>query len=330
MLETLFAHLWVVIGFLVLGMVCLVKGADWMIDGASAMAKRFGISDLVIGLTVLAFGTSAPEFVVNMVSVADGATELAITNALGSNIINVYVVLGITALCYPVISKKRLRDFDIPMSLIAGVVLLLAMHIPSFLKDDPDGGIGRLGGILLMCMFCYYIFNTARNAKDHEAEETEQVEIHTMSLGKAIFLLIFGMAVLVVGAEMTVKSAVNLATRMGISEGVIGLTVIALGTSLPELATSVIAALKHNSDIALGNVFGSNIFNIVIVLGTSAVIRPLPPYSGLMLDVWMVIAGSALVWLILKTNRERKVPRWGGALLLVVYAAYLTYRLMAL
>ena len=319
---------WVGAICIVVGFVALVKGADWLVDGASAIAKRFGISDLVIGLTVVAFGTSMPEFVVNMVSVAEGSTDLALTNILGSNIINTFVILGLTALVYPIVSQKRARDFDIPMSIIAGVLVLIfvAVQLPF---GETERGVGRIGGVILLLMFCYFLYNTFRHAKDHP-EETDAESYRPMDARRAVALMLGGFVGLVVGGELIVKSAVDIATRMGVSEAVIGLTIVALGTSLPELATSVIAAMKHNSDIALGNVFGSNIFNVFFVLATSATICPLPAYDGIELDACIAALGSIIVWLAVKTNHERKIQRWAGALLLIVYAGFLTYRLMQL
>lgn len=319
---------WILAASLIIGLVLLVKGADWLVDGASGLAKRFGISDLVIGLTVVAFGTSMPEFVVNMVSVADGATDLAITNILGSNIINTYVILGLTALVYPVVSQKRSRDFDIPMSMIAGI-LVFAMVMLTSPFGEAQRGLSRLGGILLLVLFCYFLYNTFRHAKDHPDETTAE-EVKPMKVWKAVLLIIVGLVGLVVGGEMIVKSAVKIATDLGVSEAIIGLTIVALGTSLPELATSVVAAFKKNCDIALGNVIGSNIFNVFFILGTSAVIRPLPAYNGIEIDAWVAAVGSMLVWLFVKTNKEREVKRWGGAILLLVYAGYLTYRLLTM
>ena len=334
MIESLLAYGWyVAVILIILGFVALVKGADYLVDGASAIAKRFGISDLVIGLTVVAFGTSMPEFVVNMVSVAEGTTDLAITNIVGSNIINTFVILGLTALVYPIASQKRSRDFDIPLSIIAGILVFVAVWASDFFHM-PVYGINRLSGILLLLIFCYFLYNTFRHAKDHPEEEEEKnspqpsPQEREISVRRAICLVIGGLVGLVVGGELIVKSAVDLATRMGVSEAIIGLTIVALGTSLPELATSVIAATKHNSDIALGNVFGSNIFNVFFVLGTSAVVRPLPAYNGIELDAWMAALGSIVVWLAIKTNHERKIQRWAGALLLLIYAGYLTYRLL--
>ena len=313
---------------LIVGLVLLVKGADWLVDGASAIAKRFGISDLAIGLTVGAFGTSMPEFVVNMVSVAEGSTDLAITNILGSNIINTFVILGVTALIYPVTSQRRSRNFDIPMSIIAGVLVFACVALRSpFGEVCP--GISRMGGIILLVLFAYFLFNTFRHAKDHPDEigDSENAT-KPIGVGLALLLVLLGLAGLVVGGEMIVKSAVQIATNLGVSEAIIGLTVVALGTSLPELATSAMAAFKHNSDIALGNVIGSNIFNVFFVLATSAVVRPLPSYDGIVLDAWTAAVGSMLVWLFVKTNKQRQIKRWGGAVLLIVYAGYLTYRLL--
>ena len=330
MIESVLSYGWWVGAILiVVGFVALVKGADWLVDGASSIAKHFGISDLVIGLTVVAFGTSMPEFVVNMVSVANGSTDLAITNILGSNIINTFVILGLTALVYPIASQKRSRDFDIPLSIIAGVLVFVAVWSSGYFHFQMYG-INRINGIILLLVFCYFLYNTFRHAKDHP-EDVQNEDIPTnqeLPVRRAIALMLGGFVGLVVGGELIVKSAVDIATRCGVSEAIIGLTIVALGTSLPELATSVIAAAKHNSDIALGNVIGSNIFNVFFVLGTSAVVHPLPAYEGIELDALMVAFGSIIVWFAVKTNHERKIQRWAGALLLLSYTGYLTYRLI--
>lgn len=332
MIESLLSYgWWVAIVFIIVGFVALVKGADYLVDGASSIASRFGISDLIIGLTVVAFGTSMPEFVVNMVSVAEGSTDLAITNILGSNIINTFVILGLTALVYPVVSQKRSRDFDIPMSIIAGVLVFVfvAVQLPF---GECNRGIGRFGGVVLLLFFCYFLYNTYRHAKDHPKDAMNEIASEEVKKNiptrKAVALILAGFVGLVVGGELIVQSAIDIARRMGVSEAIIGLTIVALGTSLPELATSVIAAFKRNSDIALGNVIGSNIFNVFFVLGTSATIRPLPAYDGIELDAVMVTLGSIIVWLAIQTDKKHKIQRWAGALLLLVYAAYLTYRLL--
>lgn len=328
MIEQLLAHgIWVAIVLIIVGFVALVKGADWLVDGASALAKRFGISDLIIGLTVVAFGTSMPEFVVNMVSVAHGTTDLAITNILGSNIINTFVILGLTALVYPIASQKHSRNFDIPLSIIAGFLVLVMVAISSPVESTRS--ISRIGGVLLLAFFVFFLYDAFQHAKDHTEKETEiKVNKDQMTITKAILLMLCGLAGLTIGGELIVDSAVDIAARCGVSQAIIGLTIVALGTSLPELATSVIAAHKHNCDIAIGNVFGSNIFNVFFVLGTSAVIRPLPAYEGIELDAFMAALGSIIVWLALRTNKERVLQRWGGAVLLLVYASYLTYRLL--
>ena len=327
MIESLRSYgLWVGIVFIIIGFIALVKGADWLVDGASAIAKRFGISDLVIGLTVVAFGTSMPEFVVNMVSVAHGSTELALTNILGSNIINTFVILGLTALVYPLASQKHSRDFDIPLSVIAGVIVfvLVAVNLPI---GESGKGVGRIGGLILLAIFIFFLYFTFVHAKEHPDETEESVK--PMAVGKAIVLIVVGLIGLAVGGELIVESAVDIATRMGVSEAIIGLTIVALGTSLPELATSIIAAFKHKADIAIGNVFGSNIFNVFFVLGTSAVIHPLPAYDGIELDAWMAAIGSIVVQVALLTNAKLELNRWAGALLVLMYGGYLTYRLMS-
>lgn len=322
------ANVWIGIVLIILGFIGLIKGADWLVDGASAIAKRFGISDLVIGLTVVAFGTSMPEFVVNMISVAHGSTDLAITNILGSNIINTFVILGLTAAIYPIATQERTRNFDIPMSIVAGIIVVVCILLRPVLTGE-ERGIDWISGIILLLIFIYFLVNTFLHAKHNPDDPgVEEVEIKPISPVKSVILILLGLAGLVIGGELIVKSAVNIATRLGVSEAIIGLTIVALGTSLPELATSVIAAYKHNSDIAIGNVFGSNIFNVFFVLGTSACINPLPAYDGIELDACMAALGGIITWLVVKANHDRKVTRWGGIILLVVYSSYLTYRLM--
>ncbi len=322
-MELLLTNIWFLIGLLIVGFVLLIFGADWLVAGASGLAKRFNVSDLVIGLTVVAFGTSMPEFVVNMASVADGATDLAITNVLGSNIINTFVILGVTALVYPIFSQKRTRDFDIPVSAFAAILVFIFV---SYTWNQTDTGISRWGGVMLLVFFLMWLYLTLRHAKDHPAEQ-EVGTVKPMKLWKAIMLIIAGLAGLVIGGQAIVKSAVQIATNVGVSQSIIGLTIVALGTSLPELATSVVAAIRKNSDIALGNVVGSNIFNVFFILGTSAVVCPLPSYNGLQVDALMAAMGGALVWILIKSSRKRRITRLGGGILLFCYAIYLIYRL---
>lgn len=314
---------WILAIALIVGFVLLVMGADWLVDGAAGLAKRWGVSNLVIGLTVVAFGTSMPEFVVNLVSVIDGTTDIAITNILGSNIINTFVILGLTALVYPISSQKHSRDFDIPMSIIAGIIVFTSVVIQ--VPFEQGRNITFIGGIVLLSLFCLFMWQSVKYAKEN-VDETD--EIKPMKIWKAILLILLGIVGLVIGGELIVKSAVKIASNLGVSDAIIGLTVVALGTSLPELATSVVAAAKKNCDLALGNVIGSNIFNVFFILGVSAVIRPLPAYQGVELDAWIAVLGSILVWIFVKTNKEREIKRWEGGILLLVYAAYLTIRLL--
>ena len=307
--------------FLVVGLVLLVKGADWLVDGASKLAKRLGVTDLVIGLTIVAFGTSMPEFVVNMVSVADGATDLAITNILGSNIINTLVILGCSALVCPLVAQRSTLRLDIPLNIVAGVLVLVFVFISSPMEPK---GLSRVEGLALLVVFAAFLVYTFYTAK---ADATTTPESTPFPLWKCVVLILAGLVGLVVGGEMIVKSAVAIARYCGVAEAVIGLTIVALGTSLPELATSVVAAFKHNNDIAIGNVVGSNIFNVFFILGTSAIIKHLPVYPGIEIDAALVAVSALAVWLLL-CNKNRSINRWGGVLLLVIYAGYLTYRLL--
>ena len=301
---------------LVVGFVLLICGADWLVNGASGLARRFHVSNLVIGLTIVAMGTSMPELVVNIVSVNSGTTDMAITNVLGSNILNVFLILGSTALLYPIVSQATSRKVDIPLAMAAGLMVLLF----GVFCD----GIPRWGGILLLCIFAGFMVYTFFHAK---ASSDEERPLKPMQVWKALLLIIVGLGGLIVGGEMIVKSSVHIASTMGVSEAIIGLTIVALGTSLPELATSLIAAAKKNSDIALGNVVGSNIFNVFMILGCTATIKPLPAYSGFLADSLMATLGCVLVWLFVTTNKRHRLCWWHGAILLVVYGGYLGFRL---
>ena len=308
---------------IVFGFIFLLLGAEGLVDGASGLAKRFGISNLVIGMTVVAFGTSMPEFVVNMLSVAEGQTDLALTNIVGSNIINIFVILGLTALVYPIASARSARVFDIPMNILAGVVVLVAVLVTLPFESVP--GMSRLSGVILLLIFGIFMYHSVKTAK---AEPDSTADFKPMPLAKALIYIVLGLAGLIIGGEMIVRGSVRVATELGVPDAIIGLTIVALGTSLPELATSVVAATKHNCDLALGNIVGSVSFNVFFILGTSALIRPLPAYEGIILDGIMATLGAVLVWLGVISNRQHQLKRWHGALLLTVYAAYLTYRLI--
>lgn len=328
---------WIAVVAIIIGFVLLIYGADWLVDGASALAKRYGVSSLVIGLTVVAFGTSMPEFVVSIIAAMQENTEIAITNILGSNSINVFVILGLSALIYPVSSQVQARKFDIPWSLLAGtLVLFFATYTrPMNLQwgdfgyfNLVEGFISGIGGWVLLVCFGIFLWHSFRCAKG--GDDDDQSEIKTMTAGKAVLFILIGLIGLMIGGELIVNSATSLATQMDVSDAIIGLTIVALGTSLPELATSCIAAAKHNSDLALGNVIGSNIFNVFFILGTSAVIHPLPTYDGLWLDAFMVALSSIMVMAFVYFTKKHEIKRWHGAMLLLVYAVYLTYRIATL
>ena len=304
---------------IIVGFVLLIYGADWLVSGSSALASRFGVSSLVIGLTVVAFGTSMPEFIVSTIAAVENNTEIAITNILGSNSINTLIILGFTALIYPISSVKSCRKFDIPLSLAAGVLVLVLVWL-------GGGAIQRWGGIVFLALFIWFMARNLSIAKQKSSDEIE--EKHTFPVWKMLLLILVGLAGLVLGGELVVRGATFAAQAIGVSDAVIGLTVVALGTSLPELATSCMAAAKKNCDLALGNVIGSNIFNVFFILGTGAVIHPLPSYDGMWLDAVMVIVGSLMVMMYVYLTKNHEIKRWHGALMILVYAVYLTYRLM--
>jgi cation:H+ antiporter len=303
---------------IIAGFILLIFGADFLVDGAVGMAKRFNVPNLIIGLTIVAFGTSAPELVVNLVAAFDPTTtDLALTNIIGSNTINTFVILGAAAMVYPIKSQTGSRKFDIPVSLAAPVAVLLLAF---------DREVSRIDGIILLGVFSFFMYATARKvlrARPAQSEERPDNEGKRKSMWLYTVMIIGGLVMLMIGGQMIVASATNIAESLGIRQAVIGLTIVALGTSLPELATSVVAAAKKNSDIALGNVIGSNIFNVFFVLGISALIRPLPAYINMETDLTVAALGSLLVLIFVSTNRSYEIKRWAGILLLLIYAVYL-------
>ncbi|MDD2786222.1 MAG: calcium/sodium antiporter [Patescibacteria group bacterium] len=306
--------------FFVIGMVLLLKGADWLVDGSSALAKRLKISDIVIGLTVVAFGTSAPEFVVNLVSSWQGHTQLAIGNILGSNIANMLLILGVAGTIYPLTVKRQTIWKEIPFSLLAALVVwILANDV--LLDHAGLSALSRIDGLILLCffvIFLYYVVNVALSSKFEKADD-----IKSISLGKSFGLTLIGLIGLTLGGKLVVDQAVSMATALGISQSIIALTIVALGTSLPELLTSAIAAYKHKSDIAIGNVVGSNIFNIFWVLGVSAVIRPLPFDPASNIDVLVGVGASALLFAFMFIGKRHVLQRWQAGLFVALYMGYL-------
>lgn len=307
--------------FILIGFVLLIFGANYLVDGASGLAKRFNVSNLIIGLTVVAFGTSAPELVVNLIAAINpGTTDIALTNIIGSNMINTYVILGAAAVVFPIISQKSSRRFDIPLSLIAPVAVLLLSY---------NGLLSLIDGLVLMLFFIWFMYSNISKAIKHPEDEQSE-NFKPMKIWKALLMIFGGLAALIGGAQLVVPAATNIAVQFGISQSIIGLTIVALGTSLPELATSVVAAFKKNSDIALGNVIGSNIFNVFFILSTSAIIRPLPSYSGMEIDLIFTALGSVLTLLFVYSSKDRSIKRWGGIAFLLAYALFLYWKISQL
>ena len=309
------------------GFVILIKGADLLVDGASAIARRFNISDLVIGLTVVAFGTSTPELFVNIVASVGGNTEIAIGNVLGSNICNVLLILGISAIICPLTVSKGTVWKEIPFSLLAVIVLGL-MANDRMIDGGGSSLLTRIDGLVLLAfftIFLYYSFSIARAVEGME----ELLPVKPLSLAKSFLLIITGLVGLALGGKWIVDGAITIAGSIGMSESLVGLTIVAVGTSLPELATSAMAAYKKNIEIAVGNVVGSNIFNIFFVLGISATIKPLPFRAQSNLDIGVAIASSLFLFLFMFTGKKRSLDRWEGIVSLFLYSGYITFLIIS-
>jgi len=309
---------------LVIGFVLLVKGADMFVDGASSVAKKFRIPAFVIGLTIVAFGTSAPELAVSITAAMKGSNDIAIGNVVGSNIFNTLVVLGASAAITPIAVEKGMIKKDYPLSIFAAVLLgVLAMD--TILFKAPEMSLSRVDGVILLVAFAAFMYMTVKAGIDGRNNQEEE-EIEVMPLPKSLIYIVLGLAGIVFGGDMSVEGAKEIARFFGLSEALIGLTIVAFGTSLPELVTSVIAARKGESDIAVGNVIGSNIFNIFLILGTSATILPMTVSNTYLYDIGMLIAVMLLTYLpIAKT---KKVSRGMGITMVLVYVAYTVYLIM--
>lgn len=309
---------------LIVGFAMLIKGADFFVDGAAGVADKFGIPQIIIGLTIVAFGTSAPEAAVSITSALKGSASLAVGNVLGSNIMNVLLILGLTAVIRPIKMQAQTYKYELPFVMFSTVLMAVLGYI--------GGSINLVDGIILwvfMILFMVYLFKAAKSGKTDLVDVPE--EGNETAKPKPIWLLIVlilvGGAMIVLGSNFTVDSASYIAGKFGMSERLIGLTIVAFGTSLPELVTSVIAARKGNSDIAIGNIIGSNIFNILFILGTTALITNIPYASNFNFDA--VVALAALIILfVLVSNKEKVLKRWGGAVMLASYAAYFAYILI--
>lgn len=305
---------------LIIGFVMLIKGADWFVDGAAGIADKLHIPQLIIGLTIVAMGTSAPEAAISISASIQGSADIAVGNILGSNILNVLIILGITSIITPLAVQKSTVKYEIPFVIIISIIFAL---IGLF-----DNSIGLIDGILLWVLFIAYIaylfIMTKKGKIQADEPNDEDNDKKPKKVWQLILFGIIGIALVVLGSNITVNAATEIATMFGMSERFIGLTIVALGTSLPELVTSITAALKKNADIAIGNIVGSNIFNILFVIGTSALITPVAYQSQFLVDSIFCIA-TAMLLLLLVLNKDKKLKRWGGILMLICYAGYFVY-----
>ncbi|MBQ1854595.1 MAG: calcium/sodium antiporter [Prevotella sp.] len=310
--------------YIVIGVVLVLWGADRLTDGAVGIATRLNIPQIVIGLTIVAMGTSMPEFCVSLVSALKGTADLAVGNVVGSNVFNALLIVGVTALVAPMTILRQTVRKDIPFALVASMLLVLMCL---------DGTLSRIDALVLLALFGFFMYVTLQaglSAKkaDKQAASDEPAEAQApMSWLRASLFIIIGLGCLIGGSNLFVGGATAVATELGISDAVVGLTVVAMGTSLPELATSVVAARKGNSGIAIGNALGSNVFNILLILGLTGAITPLTLQGITTLDLTMLVVSMMLLWLFSFTKLT--IERWEGALLTTIFVAYMTYLVMA-
>lgn len=310
---------------LVFGLGIVVLGSNYLVEGASSLAKRLRISDLVIGLTIVAFGTSTPELTVSLYAALQGKTDIAIGNVLGSNIFNACMILGIAAAIHPVQVQRTSVRVEIPLSILAAIVLAICAN-DAWLDGQASSALTRTDGLIFLCffvVFIYYTFSVAQTAQEDPMDQEAGAKF--MPMWKSISFVVLGLVGLYFGGKFMVDGAVEIAQMFGLSEQIIGLTIIAAGTSVPELATSATAAFKRNSDIAIGNVVGSNIFNIFGILGISATISPLPFSPASNPDLLMTILSSLLIFVLVFTGKGRRVSQKEGWFLMAVYIAYVVY-----
>lgn len=301
---------------LIIGFGILIKGADWLVDGASALARKHKISELAIGLTIVAFGTSMPEFVVNTFAAYQLNADIAFGNIIGSNIFNLFAILGIAGLITPLLVQSSTVWKEIPLSFLAAFLLFLLAN--SVFSQDQT--LSRIDGIILLVFFCFFLYYVFWQLK------TENIEVDVtqkkFSNFKIWIFIILGLTSLIVGGRLVVTNSVKIAEILGISQTIIGLTIVAVGTSLPELATSVVAAIKKNNDIAVGNIIGSNIFNIFLILGVSAVIQPLNFNQSFNRDLYLLGFGTILLFIAMFLGKKHKLDRWEAGVLLLIYIGY--------
>ena len=315
------------IGKFIIGLLLIVKGADWLTDGASSIARKFNISTLVIGLTIVAFGTSAPELVVSSMAAVSGETDIAIGNVVGSNIFNTLAIMGVTAMIAPVPVKKNNIRYEVPLAIIASVAIFV-MANDVLLNGDVSNLISRGEGIILLCFFAIflaYTFAIARNGIDTN-NSSEDANVKVIPVWKSILLFLVGLGCLVFGGDTMVDGASGIASALGVSQSVIALTIVSAGTSFPELMTSIVAARKGDTDMAMGSVVGSNIFNIFLILGTAATISPLGGGNITMVDYGMLLFSAVILWMACTWGKEyHKVTRTEGTMLALCMIAYYVY-----
>lgn len=304
---------------LILGFLLLIKGADFFVDGSSSIAKKFKIPPMVIGLTLVAFGTSAPELAVSIDAALALSNGLVFGNVIGSNIANTLLILGLSAAITPISISKKTIFKEMPFLIVSTIAM--AVMAMDKLIDNSRNLLSRVDGMILLLLFVIYFFSMIEMIVNNKEKDSEEVE--SMPLLKSSVLTVFGLIAIVMGADLTVTSAVSIAALFGLSETLIGLTVVAVGTSLPELITSVVAAKKGENDIAIGNIIGSNVFNILLVLGVSAIINPIIISSRNYIDLVILIIATVTTMLIMFTGS--KISKWEGRLMYLAYFGYIAY-----
>lgn len=309
----------------VVGFVLLIKGADWLVAGSASIAKKFNVSDLVIGLTIVSMGTSMPELIVNVLASSNDVSEIAIGNVIGSNIANILLILGVAAFIFPLKIKESTIFSEIPYSIIALLLVAFAANAPIF-NPDYQLFISRWDGLIFLFFFGLFMVYIIKLARGGRADLLEDAPDEILPMGKSIIFVILGMVGLFFGGVWVVDGAVAIAKEFGLSENMIGLTIVAIGTSLPELVTSAMAAYKKNTDIAIANVIGSNIFNLLWVLGLSAIIRPMEYDPAINVDMVVLLAASCLIlFSIMKGKSKLQLGKPTGILFLVCYVAYVAF-----
>ncbi|MCR5408691.1 MAG: calcium/sodium antiporter [Bacteroidales bacterium] len=311
---------------LLAGLALVVLGADWLVDGASSVARRAGLSEFIIGLTIVGMGTSAPEMVVSVLGALEGNGDIAVGNVVGSNIFNTLLILGLTAVILPIGITATNRKRDIPVN-IAVTLLLVLLGLERTIFGVGTDGLSRLDGAVLLLLFVVYMFISFRSGKDEKPEPDGQ---KSQKLWLSILMILCGLAALVIGGNLFVDNATGIASALGISDKFIAVTILAGGTSLPELATCVAAAVKKKGQLALGNIIGSNIFNIMLILGTSAVIAPVSFQSINLIDMGALLVSAIALATSLVVGKKNQLDRLDGALFLLIWAVYMAYLIINL